>query len=138
MTAAIFSFLGVIIGAALQYFASRHLDSLRAHREARTKAYTDYLLCVSESAHPDQMTSTDGHELAARAANAKCRVCLYGSSEAIAAFARFEKLGATMKSQEQKEAFTHMVGVMRSDSTRSKKVATSDLQTILLGAGLHS
>ena len=133
MTVAIFSFFGIIVGAALQYFFSRHLDSLRAHREARTKAYTDYLRCVSEHANPDQMRSSDGHELGARTADAKCRICLYGSPEAVAAFAQFERLGATMNSPEQKATFTQMVSIMRRDSTRSAAVVAGDLQAVLLG-----
>ncbi|WP_435014170.1 hypothetical protein [Xanthomonas arboricola] len=56
MTAAIFFFFfGIIVGAALQYFFSRHLDSLRTHRDARAKAYADYLRCMSEHANPNQM-----------------------------------------------------------------------------------
>lgn len=137
MTAALFSFLGVILGATLQYYFSRHLDGVRAHREARTKAYTDYLHCVSEHANPDQMKSADGHELGARTADAKCRICLYGSPEAIAAFAQFERLGATMRSQEQQAAFTRMIAVMRRDSTKPAKVSTADLQTVLLGVDSH-
>lgn len=133
MSAALLSFLGVMVGAALQYFASRHLDSLRTHRDARTKAYTDYLHCVCEYANPDQMASSDNHELAARTADAKCRICLYGSSDAIAAFAKFERLGASMTTHEQQAAFTAMVSIMRDDSTRSSKVATDDLRAILLG-----
>lgn len=133
MTTAIFSFFGIIIGASLQYFFSRHLDSLRAHRDARTKAYTDYLRCVSEHANPDQMSSSDGHELGARTADAKCRICLYGSSGAIAAFAQFERLGATMNSSEQQASFTRMVSIMRLDSIKSEKVAVGDLQAVLLG-----
>ena len=137
MTAAIFSFFGIIVGASLQYFFTRHLDSLRAHREARTKAYTDYLRCVSEDAHPDQLHPTDRHELRARTADAKCRICLYGSPEAIGAFAEFERQGATLKSPEQQSAFTRMVAVMRRDSTRSTGVAAGDLQAVLLGADLR-
>jgi len=138
MTVAIFSLFGIVIGASLQHFFSRHLDSLRAHRDLRTKAYTDYLHCVSEHANPDQMASSDYHELEARTADAKCRICLYGSSRAIAAFAQFERLGATMRSPEQRETFTRMVAIMRSDSTSSAKVAASDLQAVLLGVDRHA
>ena len=138
MTTAIFSFFGIILGATLQYFFSRHLDSLRTHRDARTKAYTDYLRCVSEQANPDQMVSSDGHELGARIADSKCRICLYGSSEAISAFAKFERLGATITSPEQQVTFTKMVAIMRHDSTSSEKVATGDLQAVLLGADRHA
>ena len=138
MTVATFSFLGIIVGAALQYFFSRHLDSLRTHRDSRTKAYTDYLRCVSEHANSDQMRSSDGHELGARTADAKCRICLYGSSDAIAAFAQFERLGATMSSPEQQTTFTQMVAIMRKDSTSSSNVALGDLQTVLLGVDRHA
>lgn len=119
---AIFSLLGIIIGAALQYFFSRHLDSLRVHRDARTKAYTDYLRCVSEYANPGMKNLSDRQELAVRTADSKCRVCLYGSSSVIAAFAEFERIGATMNSPEQQAIFTRMVSLMLSDSTRSASV----------------
>jgi hypothetical protein len=134
MTVAIFSFFGVVIGAILQYLFTRHLDQQRAHRDARTKAYTDYLRCVSEHANPAQfLESTDGHELGVRTADAKCRICLYGSSAAVAAFAEFEKLGATMKSAKQQAAFTHLVAIMRKDSSGTKNVASGDLQIVLFG-----
>ncbi len=133
MTEALFSFIGVVIGAGLQYVFSRHLDTLRVHREARTKAYTDYLLCVSENANPDQMASSDGHDLGARTADAKCRVCLYGSSKVVRAFAHFERSGAAIRSPEQQLAFTRMVALMRRDSTSSSTVAEADMQVVLLG-----
>ena len=126
MTAAIFSFFGIIIGAALQYFFSRHLDSIRAHRDARTKAYTDYLFCVSEHANPNQMKSSDGHKLGARTA------------DAIATFAQFERLGATMNNSEQRETFTRMLAIMRHDSTSSASIAASDPQAVILGADRHA
>jgi hypothetical protein len=133
MTAALFSLLGVVVGGFLQFFLSRYLESLRAHRDSRTKAYTDYLHCVSEHANPDQMQSSDGHDLGARTADAKCRICLYGSPEVVAAFAQFERLGATMNSPEQRATFTRMVAIMRNDSTSSSNVAAGDLQAVLLG-----
>ncbi|WP_152640429.1 hypothetical protein [Xanthomonas sp. MUS 060] len=138
MTVAIFSFFGIIVGAALQYFFSRHLDSLRAHRDARTNAYTDYLRCLSESINPDQTRSSDGHEILAGIMDAKCRTCLYGSYEAIAAFAHFDKLGGAMENPEQQAAFINMVSIMRRDSTKSAAVAAADLQAILFGVGRHA
>jgi len=97
MSAAIFSFFGIIIGASLQYLFTRHLVNQKHHRELRTKAYTDYLECVSEQANlGKQRQSQEGRELGAKTADAKCRICLYGSSSAIGAFAKFERLGAIM------------------------------------------
>lgn len=134
MSTALLPFLGVIIGAALQYFFTRHLDSRRHHRELRTKAYTDYLKCVSDHANlRPQRQSQEGRELSARTADAKCRICLYGSSAAIAALAEFERLGATMNTPEQCAAFSHLVEVMRNDSTNSGQVGSDDLEAVLLG-----
>jgi hypothetical protein len=110
MTAAVFSFIGVVAGAILQYFFTRHLDSQKHHRELRTAAYTDYLKCVSEHANlAKTRASQDGRDLAFRTADAKCRICLYGSSPVVAAFARFEQLGAAMNTPEQCDTFTGMV-----------------------------
>ena len=132
MDAALFSLLGVVLGGFLQFFFSRHLESQRAHREARTKAYTDYLRCVSDHANLDR-TKVPDRELGARTADGKCRICLYGSPEVVAAFAQFERMGATMNSPEQRATFTRMVAVMRRDSTSSANVAANDLQAVLLG-----
>lgn len=133
MIATVLPFFGVIAGALLQYFFTRHLDRQRAQRDARTKAYTDYLKCVCESAHPNQMESTDGHELAARTADAKCRVCLYGSSQVVEAFAQFERLGAKLDTPQASATFAAMMQAMRQDSTGTINVRSADLQTILLG-----
>lgn len=134
MTTAIFSFVGVVVGAFLQYYFTRHLDARKHHRELRTAAYTDYLKCVSEHANlGKQRESQEGRELRFRTADAKCRICLYGSSHVIGAFANFEQLGATMSTPEQCLAFTRMVSIMRSDSTRSGQVDPAELQTVLLG-----
>jgi len=138
MNAAIFSFLGIVIGASLQYVFTRHLDNQKHYRELRTKAYTDYLKCVSEHANlGKQRQSQEGRELSALTADAKCRICLYGSSSAVSAFAEFERLGATMNTPEQCTAFTHMVAIMRNDSTNGGQVALNDLEVVLLGANRH-
>lgn len=135
MSTALLSFFGVIVGAALQYLFTRHLDNQKYHRELRTKAYTDYLKCVSEHANiGNQRKSTEGRELATKTADAKCRICLYGSSSAVEAFAEFERLGATMNTPEQRTVFTRMVSIMRNDSAiGGGNVELKDLETVLLG-----
>ena len=132
--AAILSIVGLVTGAVLQFLFTRHLDHRRHQRELRTKAYTDYLTCVSEHANASvQRQSAEGRALGARTADAKCRTCLYGSVAVIEAFAVFERLGATMNTPEQCMAFTRMVLLMRNDSRSKGKVALQDLQAVLLG-----
>ena len=131
---AVFAFIGVVAGAGLQYLFTRYLDEQKHHRELRTVAYTDYLKAVSEHANLRRnRESAEGRGLGFRTADAKCRICLYGSSKVIEAFARFERLGATMATPEQSLAFTRMVSLMRNDSSRGEVVGDAELQTVLLG-----
>lgn len=134
MNTAIFSFIGIIVGASLQYFYSRHLEQQRHHRDLRSKAYTDYLKSVCDQANlAHDRHSPEEREISAKTADAKCRICVYGSSDAIEAFARFERLGATMTSEVQCLAFARMVSIMRRDSLSKGLAVLDDLQVVLLG-----
>ena len=72
-------------------------------------------------------------ELFSRTGDAKARICLYGSKQAVAAFSRFEELGASMGSKEQRDAFTDMVSIMRTDSGSEVCANNTELQNVLLG-----
>ena len=134
MLTGILSFFGVIIGAFLQYFFTRHIESQRHLRDLRSKAYMDYLQCVGEHAQLRHKEHTkERQELFSKTADSKARICLYGSNKTIQAFSIFEKLGASMGSSEQRKAFTNMVSVMRSDSGSEICEQAEDLQTVLLG-----
>lgn len=50
MLIGLLSFLGVVIGASLQYIFTRHIEDQRHIRDVRSKAYMDYLKCVAEQA----------------------------------------------------------------------------------------
>lgn len=135
MLTALLSFLGVVIGALLQYLFTRHIENQRHVRELRSKAYMDYLKCVCEHAQlQTQEHNKERQELFVRTADSKSRICLYGSSAVIQAFSTFEKLGATMGTKEQREAFTRMISIMRKDSGGEVGAQPADLQTVLLGS----
>lgn len=71
MLAGFFPFLGVVIGALLQYFFTRHIESQRYLRELRSKAYMDYLKCVSELAQfRPKAGAQEGKEFFSRGADA--------------------------------------------------------------------
>ena len=134
MLTAVFSFMGIIIGASLQYLFTRHIESQRHQRDLRSKAYMDYLKCVCEQAQFRYKENTkERAELFSRTADSKARICLYGSDKAITAFSTFEKLGASMNTSEQRLTFTNMVSIMRNDSGNKFGAHIEDLQIILLG-----
>ncbi|WP_139133851.1 MULTISPECIES: hypothetical protein [Pseudomonas] len=135
MSTAIFSLVGLVVGAVLQFLFSRHLDDKKHQRDLRAKAYADYLQCVSEHANlGHQRNSAEGRQLGAKTADSKCRISLYGASAVISAFAKFECLGAKMNTNEQCGAFTDMVAAMRKDALGNSSVAPADLEAVLLGS----
>ena len=129
------AFSGVIIGAILQYFFTRHIENQRHSRELKSKAYMDYLKCVCDQAQlRPKMGSQEQKDIFARTGDAKARICLYGSNDAIEAFSAFEVLGAAMATSEQRKAFTKMVSIMRTDSGSTLVSNINDIQNVLLGA----
>lgn len=134
MNTAAFSLIGLVVGAVLQFLFTRHLDNKKHQRDLRAKAYADYLQCVSELANlGHQRSSAEGRQLGAKTADAKCRISLYGAPAVISAFAKFERLGAAMSTDEQCRTFTDMVAAMRHDTLGSSSVDQTDLETVLLG-----
>ena len=135
MTSAILSFVGLVIGAILQFLFSRYLDNKKHQRDLRAKAYADYLQCVSEHANLGyQKLSTESRQLYAKTADAKCRISLYGASDVIAAFAKFERMGATMATDEQRGVFADMVLAMRLDTFGKSLVNHADIEAVLFRA----
>lgn len=134
MFTAFLSFVGLVIGASLQYFFTRHIENQRHIRELSSKAYMDYLKTVSELANyrPKEKTK-ERIDLMVKAADSKARICLYGCRKAIHAFSRFEELGAKIDTEEQRLAFTEMVSAMRLDSGSEIGVEARAFQIVLLG-----
>ncbi|WP_186471957.1 hypothetical protein [Synechococcus sp. BMK-MC-1] len=131
MPASLDSFIGIVIGAILQYIITRHLSITKHHRDPRTKAYIDYLKAVCEQSNVDiQNRDSLKSDLRIKVADAKCRICLYGSRAAIQSFAEFEKAGANITRNPAK--ITEMVVIMRNDSKR-EKAASKDIESMLIG-----
>lgn len=135
MDTALLSLVGLIVGASLQYFFTRHIENQRHVRELRSQAYRDFLKSVCEYAnYRPKKDSKEGIELAERTAHAKSRICLYGSTKVIQTYSLWEELGPTMATEEQRAAFISMVKAMRADSGGEAAVNTKDLQNVLLGS----
>jgi hypothetical protein len=127
MAIAFFSFFGVVVGASLQYLFTRFLEERRHRQSLQTEAYTDYIQAVAEARHIDLYTERPS--IFARLADAKTRICLYGSPEVIARLAEFESKGGVIGDDQQREAFMHLIEAMRGKS----KLQTSQVELILLG-----
>jgi len=123
----LFTLIGIAVGAILTYLFTRSHEHEKHYRLLQTAAYSDYLRCVAESSHLS--LQSDEADLFARAADAKTRICLYGSQDVIALLAAFEREGGIIGNAQQREAFVRLVQVMRVSSTAQ----ISDLEVILFG-----
>jgi len=72
---------------------------------------------------------TERASIFARLADAKTRICLYGSPEVVARLADFESKGGVIGDDLQQEAFMRVIEAMRGKS----KLQTSQVELILLG-----
>lgn len=126
--------VGVIIGAGLQYFFSRSGER-RKHLEAlRSQAYVDYMRCVAQLAKVERGDIKKRAELLAEAADAKTRICMYGSTKVIRTLADFEKGGSVLNSPDSLERFLEICHeVRRQNFGEAGSIAPEDLRIILFG-----
>lgn len=119
--------VGVILGSVLTYLFTRSHENKKHLRLLQTESYADYLRCVAEAAHIN--LKTDEAKLFSRAADAKTRICLYGSENVVTLLAAFERAGGMIGNEEQRPAFIRLVTAMRCDP----RIDGSELNTILFG-----
>jgi len=128
MLIAVFSILGIALGATLQYVFSRFLEDRKHKRLLQTQAYADYLRSVAEAAHLDSTVSEA--QVHARIADARARIALYGSPTVVKVLAEFERAGNAIIRVEQHAAFVRLIQAMRGDD----QVESAALELVVLGS----
>ncbi|WP_395341201.1 hypothetical protein PN836_018660 [Ningiella sp. W23] len=135
LTVGLLAFLSVIVGATLQYFFTKHVETLKHAKELKSKAYSDYLKAISEDAsHNYESGSVEQKNIYSKIADAKARICLYGSNEVVTAYSEFLALGGVFETQKQKESFAKVFSLMRKDSGGKEIVNLKEIEIILLGS----
>lgn len=79
-------FAGIVMGASLQYVFTRPIEYKRSLKEMKTRGYMHYLKGVCERAQLSLVTdkiTTDTRlaEAFTKVADAKAKICLYGSTQ---------------------------------------------------------
>jgi len=135
LLAALLPVLGIIIGATLQYLYSRSSEIHKQHYISKSQAYIDYLQCVAELANIAKFQKNyKRNELLSKTADAKTRICIYGSKSVVEALANFEKSGARIDNHESAEKFLLVCQEMRKDGLGKKSESTiKDLGFVLFG-----
>lgn len=126
--------VGVAIGAGLQYYFSRASEERKQKDLLRTQAYIDYLSSVSKFAQAAKTNPNERYQLLAEAADAKTRICIYGSEEIIGLLANFERQGANLSTNESMQTFMSICSQMRSEGLDSStSISTDDFEMVLFG-----
>lgn len=121
--------VGLLVGAGLQYVLGRAAESRRQLMLQRTQAYIDYFKAMATSAQTGRNKDTLG-----AAADAKVRICMYGSAAVVRKLNLFEALGAAVSSPQSRAAIADLIQEMREDSgATGTKIEQGDLLPILFG-----
>lgn len=128
---AVLPFAGILIGAGLQYFFGRSLEAKKHIQTQKGQAYADYFKAFSSIATVGQTK-----EALSAVADAKTRICVYGSDEVVKRLADFERAGATTNSSESHRLVASLLSAMRKDAGASKIAAdATDLGDVIFGSG---
>src|ERR1051325_5677995 len=88
-----------VVTATLTFLFTRRNEQEKQFRLLQATAYSDYLRGVADIAH--LTIHSDEAAILARLADAKTRVCLYGSPTVVALLAAFEREGGGFTSAAQ-------------------------------------
>jgi hypothetical protein len=116
--------VGALVGAVMQYWLSRSVESRKQLQLLQSQCYVDYLKAVTKSAHAQ--TENAVRLANAEVADAKARIAVYGTPEVVAALARFEETEAVLDNPSANAAFVSLVGAMR-----LTKAKAEDLKLLL-------
>lgn len=126
---AILSLIGVSLGAGLQYYFGRTLEGRKQLVLQRSQAYVDYFKAVALLAQHGR--TKDG---LAQAADAKVRICIYGSTTVIKQLSAFEATGAVINSAESATTILELLAAMRKDTGMGHDgINQQDFHNIILG-----
>jgi hypothetical protein len=132
--AALLSLLGVMLGAGLQYYFGRTLESRKQLAVQRSQAYVDYFKAVALLAQHGPAKDS-----LALAADAKVRVCIYGSSAVIKCMSDFEAAGPSITTPASASAIVSLLVEMRKDTGMwDRLIGREEFQSILISPHLRS
>lgn len=130
---AILTLVGVLAGAGLQHYLTRSTERRRQFDALRRDAYVEYLSAVANFAQASA-TNQNRMNCLADAANAKTRMCIYGSEQIVRMLEEFERQGPTLANDESAAIFLKLVAQMRTEGVGSSAVVSnSDLKASILG-----
>ena len=106
----VLALVGVALGVGLQFVVGRSLETGRQLKVQKGQAYADYFKAFALAATSGRSAEVDG-----LAADAKTRICIYGSPAVVKRLSEFEELGAVLDSEASRAAIAGLLHEMRTD-----------------------
>lgn len=132
---ALLSLLGVLIGAALQWWFARRGNEHKHLLELRSRAYADFFECTARLVSARRLGEKEHEaELLAKLTDAKARICIYGEEEIIRELARFWEAGASFETESSLLSFTRFcMNVRRSFGVAAPPSLSVEVSSLLFG-----
>ncbi|UWX58064.1 hypothetical protein NY406_01975 [Chlorobaculum sp. MV4-Y] len=94
----------------------------------------DYLGSVAKFAQAAKINPIERLKSLSEAADAKTRICIYGSNESVSLLAEFERQGAQLASKVSINTFMSLCSQMRKEGLNKDSIISSDdLEIVLFG-----
>ena len=127
LVTAFLSSVSVMLGAALQHYFGRTLESRKQLTLQRSQSYVDYFKAFASIAQ-----YAGSKEILAAATDAKIRICIYGSPAVVKRLRDFELAGAALNSAESETLITLLLKEMRKDTgVNDSEISRDDFLPIL-------
>lgn len=121
--------IGALIAGAIGYISGRLLETRKQLILQKGQAYADYLKALATAATDRRSTTA-----IALAADAKTRMCIYGSAQVIKQLSEFEHAGAKIVDAESRQVVARLLALMRDDmGVSGKQIEEADLHYVLFG-----
>jgi len=121
--------VGVLVAGVLGYFSGRLLETRKQLILQKGQAYADYLRALATAATDHKSTIS-----MALAADAKTRICVYGSAGVLRQLSAFEQIGAKIESADARRIIAHLLKAMRDDvGVSRRRIEETHLHYVLFG-----
>lgn len=131
--------VGIVVGAALQYYVSRAFEERKMRRHLRTQTYADFLRgCAGLAIAQADGDVTRMKEYRILLTDAKARITIYGSKKVILATAEFYRAGGRLDTREQMELYLSICEEMRKEGLPRESAEPMDMAQLLFGTDLKN
>ena len=125
--------IGVVIGAALQYWFTKVLEERRRRQNLKTQAYVDFIRSFMDAHFKGKE-----EEFISNFADATARIAIYGSKEVVEAIANVKRTVLKYKKEKTPESefrhsFTAIIQAMRKDNLPKESVSDKEISQLLFG-----